>query len=109
TSESYIENNAEDLKKLVLSLISAEQYIIENNDISVEYLAGEWSSEKRYVAEILNSYIYEVSISRESKLSLSEKYEWSKTKSRSQDEEFQIESIYYYNLLREIDPKRAEF
>lgn len=109
TSESYLENNAEDLKKLVLSLISAEQYIVENNDISVEYLAGEWSSEKRYVTEILNSYNYEVNISRESKLSLSEKYEWSKTKSRSQDEEFQIESIYYYNLLREIDPKRAEF
>lgn len=109
TSQSYIESNYQDLKKLLLSLIEAEVYIQEHKEVAIEYLTGEWSSEKRYVSDIFDTYNYSVNISQESKTSLSEKYIWSTSKSRAESDGYQIENIYYYNLLREIDPKRAEF
>lgn len=109
TSQSYIDNHYDELKDILLSLITSEEYIENNRDITIEYLTGEWTTEKRYVSEVFSTYNFEVKISQESKATLSERYEWSKSKSRSDDEDYFIESIYYYNLLREIDPKRAEF
>jgi ABC-type nitrate/sulfonate/bicarbonate transport system substrate-binding protein len=109
SSQNYIDSNYSDLKNFLISLISSEVYIEQNRDVSIEYLTGEWATDKKYVSDIFGSYNYKVNITRESKESLDRRYVWSSRKSSNNNQEFQIESLYYYNLLREIDPKRAEF
>jgi ABC-type nitrate/sulfonate/bicarbonate transport system substrate-binding protein len=109
SSQNYIDSNYSDLKNFLISLISSEGYIEQNSDVSIEYLTGEWATDKKYVSDIFGSYNYKVNITRESKESLEKRYVWASRKSSNNNQEFQIESLYYYNLLREIDPKRAEF
>ncbi|MCA9380349.1 ABC transporter substrate-binding protein [Candidatus Dojkabacteria bacterium] len=109
SSQNYINSNYSDLKKLLMSLISSEGYIEQNSDVSIEFLTGEWATDKNYVSDIFGTYNYKVNITRESKDSLEKRYEWSSRKSSTNNEQSNIESLYYYNLLREIDPKRAEF
>lgn len=107
-SEDYIEHNYSTLQSFLTSLINSEEYIGENESLVVDYLTAEWATDKRYVTDILESFVFRVEISQQSKASLIEKFEWAKKKNKKNDE-FLIENSHYYKLLREIDPNRAEF
>jgi ABC-type nitrate/sulfonate/bicarbonate transport system substrate-binding protein len=108
--ESYLNENLKEIKDFLTTLKKAETYIEEENEDTREFFAIEWSENSAYVDTVVKDTVYKLQMTGDLQESISAAYSWRTSKrGSSTTSAFNLDNLYYFNLVREISPESVEF